>query len=66
MISDTFYCPECGELWDEELCDQCGYAAPEFIKNRPPRKDSDGHQKKMLEKNKVKRVPREGKGELDV
>ena len=25
MEDDLYYCPKCGEAWDGDYCDNCGY-----------------------------------------
>jgi hypothetical protein len=61
MISDEFYCPSCGNLWDCELCLECGCESKNF--GRPPvkRKDEEEYRKKVLDRNKDKRPKRERK-----
>ena len=29
MNNKSFECPQCGELWDMKICDNCSYVATE-------------------------------------
>lgn len=61
MIPKDFYCPECGELWDQEMCLECGFEEENFGKPTPKDKNKDGYYDKVNDRNKVRRVPKEGK-----
>ena len=30
-IPSEYYCPDCGSLWDLEICSACGYIAEDVI-----------------------------------
>lgn len=34
MIPKELYCPECGELWDMEECDNCGHSDESLLKKK--------------------------------
>lgn len=40
-VSADFICPECGEIYDQEECENCGYVSDDWMKQHTKKKVKD-------------------------
>jgi rRNA maturation endonuclease Nob1 len=52
MISSVYYCPQCGEIWNMELCENCGHEDEDRLEVPKKYKKRDDEEKSHKERRK--------------